>query len=802
MPAPDGGSGPAVDANSGRVIEVGSGDGGGDPSQVGESRSGSGPDGSGAGGDIDSRAGAGPDRAGDGGSGAAAGGGPGRDPDPGSGADTDTSTDTDTSSDSDSDTGVDTGAAGGGRPGRGPVPGSGDDGSGSDGSGGPVPAVSDGDGGSGGGAGPDVVPIAAGGGGGSGPSGGIDGSDSDAVGPPTFPAPRPTPGSDPSAGGGSGSDGAPAVTFTGDGLNPATAAAAGAPLAAGAGLAALGRSGGGLGGGTDGPSGGARDSGRSGGSDRGRTSDRSPDGGGSAPSRGGPSGSGPGGSGPAGGPAPKDVRVDFPKGSNTLTPAARADIDRFADQKKVEIARALLTGKQLPRFEVEGRGRNNPGARGSRASQRGSEARQAFEDRLRDGGTVAPVVSDVLGGVQTGGGRLGFSSNRTASINETAPPPPREVVGAAGPGAHPVPKKLHFAWFGGKMPPDGAKNLADWVQRAKEAGWEVNIYTDPSAMAANRHLFDSFGKETGPDGKPVVNTSSDPASDLGIDRGSGAGQLLSLAEDRGIFTMKSDIVRYQALHEQGGVYIDTDIGPGGIDLTREPPAMDQNTVPLLGPGFRDQKSLDSTNAQLAELQGLAGVPDSEMPTPAEFRWRMGSFNNNMIAAPPGSGFIGNALNNMSISPGLADQINISDRDNPPPAVLKAAEDRARKDLGLGDTPAADLSQDQRGRLDTARQEHLDRIQSSAADNVKKSAAQVTGPLYLDRLIGEHVSGPPGSNPAMRGMGGFRTGDLQVAPGAAGYFGELDFVTDSSDIKFDDSVPEGEAGPSSAAGRRR
>jgi hypothetical protein len=492
--------------------------------------------------------------------------------------------------------------------------------------------------------------------------------------------------------------------------------------------------------------------------------------------------------------APKSARVQFEKESHALSPAARAEIDAFADRQKGAIARAILEGRQVPRFEVEGRGRRNPDAPNSRARQRGDAVNMALEDRLREGDVLpANVVSDVVpNSVKTSSGPPGSSRSeqRVTTIWEVAPPPPRVVVGGGGPDALPVPRELHLAWFGGQMPPDGADNLAAWVQSAKDAGWHVNLYTDESAVAANRDLFDRLGRETGADGEQVVRTSADPATDLNIDRGSGAGELLTLAEERGIHTMKSDIVRYQALHQHGGVYVDSDIAPGGIDLSGQPPAMDRDTVPLLGPGFRDQASVDRTKAELAELQGVAGVPDSEMPSPAEFGWRLGSFNNNLIVAPAESGFIGKALNGLTVSEGLKEQIRLSDRKNPAAEVVKAAEDRARRDLGLGDTPISELSQEQRDQFDSARQEHLDRSQSAAEDRVKKSAAQITGPLYLNKLIPEHVAGD-----GIRDTSGFRMGDWQVAPEAAEYFGSLEFVTSSSDIKFDDGEPDGGAGRS-------
>src|SRR5207245_830433 len=109
---------------------------------------------------------------------------------------------------------------------------------------------------------------------------------------------------------------------------------------------------------------------------------------------------------------------------------------------------------------------------------------------------------------------------------------------------------------------------------------------------------------------------------------------------------------------------------------------------------------------LAGLQDLAGVPDAAMPSPAEFRWRTGKFGNHLIAAPPGSGFLGNALDGLRVSDGLEAQLRRSDRGNPAAEVVQAADEGARRDLGLGDTSIADLSQEQRDRYDAARQERL------------------------------------------------------------------------------------------------
>ena len=84
---------------------------------------------------------------------------------------------------------------------------------------------------------------------------------------------------------------------------------------------------------------------------------------------------------------------------------------------------------------------------------------------------------------------------------------------------NPIPKILHFIWLGGEIPEHYVTNINDWSK--KNPNFEVEVWTDEDAKNFDMKNREMFEKATN-------------------------------------FGMKSDILRYEILYQEGGVYLDTD----------------------------------------------------------------------------------------------------------------------------------------------------------------------------------------------------------------------------------------------------
>ena len=433
------------------------------------------------------------------------------------------------------------------------------------------------------------------------------------------------------------------------------------------------------------------------------------------------------------------LTVPFARSKAALSEAGRSEIKDFAHRRVNEAYWALLHNRQLPATEVRGHG-SRAGASDT-AGTRGEQVSSAYKEfvQKRDVHKIGIIADDLVPTVLAPSrGQGGKETDRSAELRTVAPPAPRIVVGAPGDSGRQVPRILHMNWFHGKIPEASAQNMRDWVARAAEAGWTVRLWTDDSAGRRNRALFSDLAGTIGDDGLPVVEVSTSPADALGIK--GGARELHDFATEREVWPMQSDIVRYHALVTHGGMHVDSDIGPGTIDLGRSLPSMGTDSVPMLAPLLRDQEQENQVQRKVRELGLLTGAGEAGLPTPARYQWRLGDFNNNLIVAPPGSRF----LNEMISGLALTDEIR-----NAVPRPLP-------------------------------------QLEGTQAEQARGVAAQFTGPGKMRSRLASHIAAQdPRQVDDRRRFGEFRKGNWKVDPRYTDYLSGVEWVTaDSADyVKY-------------------
>lgn len=209
-----------------------------------------------------------------------------------------------------------------------------------------------------------------------------------------------------------------------------------------------------------------------------------------------------------------------------------------------------------------------------------------------------------------------------------------------------IPRQIHLFWAG-KLEADSTefKNLMAWGQAARTQippdgkAYTVTLWTtgetvfdaDTKAQlkAAGVNINENTAKEFSklefsadvlPEGvdQQQFNTKSEAYFDklLKMDGYAGA----------------SDIARYAIMQNHGGIYVDADMGPGGMDLSKPPPKMSTDDVPYFAPAFRNKKDWDKGKSAGSKL----GVKSRT--------WTMEQLytkgiNNNLMVAPPNSSFM-------------------------------------------------------------------------------------------------------------------------------------------------------------------
>jgi hypothetical protein len=100
-------------------------------------------------------------------------------------------------------------------------------------------------------------------------------------------------------------------------------------------------------------------------------------------------------------------------------------------------------------------------------------------------------------------------------------------------GSYKIPPIIHFIWLGPKpFPPQSVENVRSWI--AQNPGWKVKFWTDRD-------------REAPCEGMEIVTLKNFNFSKLG-----------KCYEESQNWGEKSDLLRYEVLYQQGGVYVDHD----------------------------------------------------------------------------------------------------------------------------------------------------------------------------------------------------------------------------------------------------
>ncbi|MBZ9639544.1 TcdA/TcdB catalytic glycosyltransferase domain-containing protein [Streptomyces sp. PSKA30] len=338
----------------------------------------------------------------------------------------------------------------------------------------------------------------------------------------------------------------------------------------------------------------------------------------------------------------------------------RDDLSPEGQAGVAEIARAVVDagkenwsrGMPVPKTEVVGQGNGKFGWRsssaaetaGMRAAVTARQLRGQIRDLLRQSsaGAPDPEYFDVTHrAAERPGGR---AAEVVVDFR-----PRKIVLGGTGPDR--VPKVLHFVWLGGEMRPGARQNLDQWVSRAAESGWSVQVWTDQSARNSNTgflHALTSLGGEV----KTIDETFFNGHSGTEAALADKLRRLFTVALQNKARAMASDIARYELVYRYGGAYLDVDIAPGGIRLPAQPFSMDRNSVPLFAPELPYAETLRSTIEDMDRelLERGAPVPDRDhgqaLADAVRWKYDRGDLNNSLIVAPPQNTFLYRALQNL------------------------------------------------------------------------------------------------------------------------------------------------------------
>lgn len=414
--------------------------------------------------------------------------------------------------------------------------------------------------------------------------------------------------------------------------------------------------------------------------------------------------------------------IRFDKESTDVAAADTQVLEQFADDLITAAHRALRDGRPFPQTDVVGYGNKRslltrqPDTKAAR--QRAEAVAKVINDRLWARaedmtGFVAPDLEPR--GVHGSGERHGADKADQRAAEFTATPmEATTVMGSPQPDPQPVPRALHTVWLNAPIREASQANIRNWVERAGRAGWTMTVWTDDAGWNNNRAFFERLQRASG-----VIRNVNAALPDR---EGPTSRQLLAFFNGQQVWTAASDIIRYHVLLGQGGFYVDSDVGPGTVDLRPTLPPMSRRTLPLLGPDLRDHTALDRTNLTIRQLGSRVPADREPLPTPPEYQWRQGRFNQQFAGGPPGMDFWQQVIDAL-------------------PSV-----------------------EDVRSRL-----EGVDRTR------VLGAAAQLTGPTFLRKYILEFLGNP------REALGGFRIGLFRTDDVAVRYWRGVEWVTADSDV---------------------
>ncbi|RZU53469.1 glycosyl transferase-like sugar-binding protein [Krasilnikovia cinnamomea] len=202
--------------------------------------------------------------------------------------------------------------------------------------------------------------------------------------------------------------------------------------------------------------------------------------------------------------------------------------------------------------------------------------------------------------------------------------------GAARPGAVPVPRDIHFVWYGRPPSDDAVRNLRAWKTAAGER-WTLHLWTSRDSDAWPRTVRDTLAG--------LLTVHRDAPALVQRLGGVALDDALRHSLRAGAYNSAANITRYAVLYHQGGIYSDVDIQPGTVDLQKMPDIyLRPDDLPLFAPELRDGKRVRQVLGEHHRLPGesVPGTDRERTLRAAELQYDKGELNNNFIVAPPGS----------------------------------------------------------------------------------------------------------------------------------------------------------------------
>ncbi|MFC5905375.1 TcdA/TcdB catalytic glycosyltransferase domain-containing protein [Streptomyces zhihengii] len=387
-----------------------------------------------------------------------------------------------------------------------------------------------------------------------------------------------------------------------------------------------------------------------------------------------------------------EVKVSFEENSKEIGGTEKAKLDELAKIVVLQAYRNARAGLPLPRISITGYGNGakfSTLSRSQRAQNTGLKRATSASTALRESvarslddlrGTYDPQlsVSDLAVYLNSAGRQSPSSDSESSDSNPSEMASARRtaivevsyhhqpvVLGNEGAsstaGVRPVARVMHFIWLGGEMREGAKLNLEAWKRRIQDSGWQMNIWSDAGAMAANSSFYQEL--QDAPeiqirsvDEEFFESLRQDNTLELDPTVASRPSKLFRYAMEKEAWELASDVTRYALLYLVGGVYLDVDLTPGSVQLPASGINMRHSAIPFLAPQIRNRSQFDAIAREMNFTKPLDGGADARKPElseeeslakVAEWQLSRGRFNNNLIVAPAGSPFLRQVLANLS-----------------------------------------------------------------------------------------------------------------------------------------------------------
>jgi hypothetical protein len=221
--------------------------------------------------------------------------------------------------------------------------------------------------------------------------------------------------------------------------------------------------------------------------------------------------------------------------------------------------------------------------------------------------------------------RIAKAGKAPAKSGSGPPPPKTKEKAKAKP--KPIPALIHFIWLGKPPSPDAIANILGWAGQADGTSWRIKLWTDNALKAPG---WEEALAPLGAAGKRI--TVHDTRK---IVKPVLASYLAALGAEPAAYNMASDLARYCILLQEGGVYMDVDLGPGTVDLSSVP-VLSVDDFPVVAAQLRDAQALDE---ELPTWKQEKISFDTAVRLAVGKAYAKNALNNNMLITHAGTEFM-------------------------------------------------------------------------------------------------------------------------------------------------------------------